>query len=350
MSSVLRLHVICVMWYDLRVVAVYCIRNRVNGKVYIGQTKRPIEKRTKEHVAASLVEGAGFAIHAAMRKHGRDSFDVVSLEEDLSHAEASIRESWWITFTRSYVGFEHACGYNLTRGGEGSVGHVVSPETCRRISLRKKGIPMPIEQRERLKKAVVCIDVMTGEAARFESVSEAIRVTGVTNVTRACRGQLKTAGGREWRYIDASDATKGSWSDEKRDRMSERVMLKRSLDEPVEQLDLVTGRVIARYASQREARAAVPTAHNISMVCLGKRVSAGGSGWRYADETRHPRQTAVEQLDAVTGRVIAVFASMKEAGQHAGIHLAQVSAVCRGRRKSAGGFSWRYAAGDDETA
>lgn len=51
----------------------------------------------------------------------------------------------------------------------------------------------------------------------------------------------------------------------------------------VEQLEITTGSVVGRYISTMEAERVTGIAHNsISKVCLGKRRSAGGFGWKYA--------------------------------------------------------------------
>lgn len=48
----------------------------------------------------------------------------------------------------------------------------------------------------------------------------------------------------------------------------------------------------------------------------------------------------VEQLDPVTGRVIARFPNLRAAG--AITHAANISECAHGRRFRAGGFGWRY--------
>ena len=51
---------------------------------------------------------------------------------------------------------------------------------------------------------------------------------------------------------------------------------------------------------------------------------------------------AVEAIDKVTGRVVFTFPSTNEAGRQ-GFHQGNIAACCRGKRKSHGGFIWRYA-------
>lgn len=49
----------------------------------------------------------------------------------------------------------------------------------------------------------------------------------------------------------------------------------------------------------------------------------------------------VEQIDKVTGVVIATYPSLKRAEEETQIHWTGISAVLRGKRNSAGGYYWR---------
>ena len=52
---------------------------------------------------------------------------------------------------------------------------------------------------------------------------------------------------------------------------------------PVLQLDKITGEIIARYPSTRQAGKAVGSMH-VGSCCLGKRKTAGGYKWKYENE------------------------------------------------------------------
>ena len=54
------------------------------------------------------------------------------------------------------------------------------------------------------------------------------------------------------------------------------------------------------------------------------------------------KQKSVEMLDKNTKEVVNVFNSMKKAAETLGICKEQISSVCRGKRKTAGGYLWRY--------
>lgn len=59
---------------------IYRYTNPNNGKVYIGQTIHP-EQRKRNHIHEALVKGSDFYFHRAIRKHGFDTFIYEVLEE-----------------------------------------------------------------------------------------------------------------------------------------------------------------------------------------------------------------------------------------------------------------------------
>lgn len=50
----------------------------------------------------------------------------------------------------------------------------------------------------------------------------------------------------------------------------------------------------------------------------------------------------VEMLDVITGKVIKSFKSISEASREMKINNSNVITVCKGLRKRAGGYIWRY--------
>ena len=73
---------------------------------------------------------------------------------------------------------------------------------------------------------------------------------------------------------------------------------------------------------------------------LGNTLHAIDSGMT-DPRTRHPAMAEIAQLDA-EGKEVASFMSLHDAGRMTGIAWQNISKVCRGLRKSAGGFGWAY--------
>jgi len=88
---------------------IYCTACKINGKYYIGQTKRENPRYL----------GSGKLIKLALKKYGKRNFRRWIIEENLTKEQADIKEKYWIkklkTTDREY-------GYNLSDGGEGNPG------------------------------------------------------------------------------------------------------------------------------------------------------------------------------------------------------------------------------------
>ena len=105
---------------------IYCVTNSVNGKKYIGQTKRSVEARWKQHVRLS--QRSSHYFHRAINKYGIDAFAVSTLVTGVRSAdELDVLERKFIIEYRTL-----SEGYNLTTGGEG--GYTRSDSTIQKIS------------------------------------------------------------------------------------------------------------------------------------------------------------------------------------------------------------------------
>lgn len=90
---------------------VYKITNLENGKIYVGQTRRTLEERFKEHCQADS------AIGRAIRKHGKEKFKCEILETCKTLEELNEREKFWIKTFDCMI----PKGYNKTDGGQSTL-------------------------------------------------------------------------------------------------------------------------------------------------------------------------------------------------------------------------------------
>ena len=104
---------------------VYLIRNLVNDKVYVGQTKN-LASRKASHLYA-MRRGDCRPLYSAIRKHGVENFTFEVLEECTDDV-VNGREQHWVVYFDS---FNLEKGYNLTSGGNQNFEH--TPETIRKI-------------------------------------------------------------------------------------------------------------------------------------------------------------------------------------------------------------------------
>lgn len=116
---------------------VYKITNQVNGKIYIGKTNN-IRVRWNKHKRTAIVKTQGqFSyLHKAMNKYGAENFSIETLGEYDTEAEALNQESYYINLLHAN---ERTIGYNLTLGGDGSLGYKHTEETIKLLCEIRKG-------------------------------------------------------------------------------------------------------------------------------------------------------------------------------------------------------------------
>lgn len=89
---------------------IYKITNKINGKVYIGQTNNPT-RRFQEHKAKGYGQEEEKILYKAFDKYGIANFSFEIIEEVENYNE---REKYWIQFYNSMT----PNGYNMSEGGE----------------------------------------------------------------------------------------------------------------------------------------------------------------------------------------------------------------------------------------
>jgi group I intron endonuclease len=91
---------------------IYIITNDINNKVYVGQTKRTLQERWKEHQRCKCsTNELHMLIKRAILKYGIKHFNIKVLEK-CSFQDLNKREIYYIKFYNAY--YE---GYNMTKGG-----------------------------------------------------------------------------------------------------------------------------------------------------------------------------------------------------------------------------------------
>lgn len=100
---------------------IYKFTNKINGKIYIGQTNN-IENRKRNHKSEAFNKksnGYFLPFHSAIRKYGWDNFKFEIIEElpdEMGRDYLNEREIFFITY---YKSLKTENGYNITKGGEG---------------------------------------------------------------------------------------------------------------------------------------------------------------------------------------------------------------------------------------
>ena len=192
---------------------IYKITNLVNGKIYVGQTTRPLSFRASEHKHG---KDRCSVLKAAIKKHGFENFVVEVLEECRSQDELNDRECYWILTLKSNI---RGIGYNMTPGGKHAA---LSPESRLKLSLAKRGVRKTPETILRMQKAakirgipestrrlalkvnlrpVVRIDLITRTKKEYPSILST-KADGFqpTCVCACCRGRRRTYKGYRWAH------------------------------------------------------------------------------------------------------------------------------------------------------
>jgi group I intron endonuclease len=98
-----------------RTVPIYNYTNKINGKVYIGQTKTTLEHRHKKHL--SQLNDDTY-LHRAIKKYGIENFQLEVVEDNILLSNLDNKEIFYIEQFQSY--YTSGLGYNLTKGGQWS--------------------------------------------------------------------------------------------------------------------------------------------------------------------------------------------------------------------------------------
>lgn len=146
---------------------IYKSTNTINGKVYIGFDSN-YPSRIKDHKKSALKKGSDTYFHRAIRKYGWDNFtwEIIYQSVDGNHT-LNVMEGYFITEHDTYYN-----GYNMTLGGEGSLGHKYTPtnesnilrsiklknrtfteDHCNKIALSRKGTKFNKEWCDNISKA-----------------------------------------------------------------------------------------------------------------------------------------------------------------------------------------------------
>ena len=110
---------------------IYKVTNLVNNKIYVGKTINTLRYRKTTHQSDAKNRKHNCIFHKAIRKYGEENF-VWEIIDEVLFAESLIElEKYYIKKFESKM----PSGYNMTDGGEGTTGRIITNEF--REKLRK---------------------------------------------------------------------------------------------------------------------------------------------------------------------------------------------------------------------
>lgn len=212
--------------------AIYKITNKINNKVYIGQTTLSVEQRWDSHVHDCFSGKANIEkrpLYEAMLKYGLENFTIELIEEVQNACDLDAREIYYIKQYNSYVGFDNSNGYNATLGGKSirkldwtaenlerliqgynfgkNCADLAREFNCYPETIVKKLKSLGYEIRQGNKHKFVCQFDLDGNLLNiFASIQDAARALNNSSknlhISEVCKGKRKTGGGYRWMYYE----------------------------------------------------------------------------------------------------------------------------------------------------
>ena len=277
---------------------IYIIKNKINNKVYIGQTSRTIYSRFQQHINNALRdEDDGMILYEAIRKYGKENFYV----EELECVEIKLL---------SFYNCIRPNGYNIREGGD-----------------------------DPGRKEVYQIDIITNKIIKtYPSASQAADENNLdlSNLTKTCRHECgsRSCGGYKWSYAENYDE---SYFTNIKTKLNER---------PVYQVSLDAEEVIKRWNNIRQASLELNIPYSSINLCVsGKVKSAGGFQWCDIDKIDKIRPYSREHVVLQYNKnnvLIKRWNSANEAAHALQKEATTIRRAASGKRKSAYGYIWKY--------
>ena len=268
---------------------IYMYVNTINNKKYIGKAI-DFKNRLNEHIRRNEL-----VIDKALNKYGINNFKFYIIEYNLTVEELNSKETYYIEYYKTNIKYKE--GYNVAQGGDGG--------------------------------------------NTQEGWSEARKEEFKNKMSEVTKGSKNGMYGKHP-------------TEEQRRRMSEAHKGKQMGSEhpqatAVLQYDL-QGNFIKEWSCIKEA-SDFYNVHHTAIInnCKGRNKTCVNSIWRYKNNNSidekidvnisHACCKKVGQYDK-NGILIATYNSIKEAESIVGVR--HVGCCCSGKRKTAGGFTWKY--------
>ena len=321
---------------------VYMYTNIVNGKKYIGITKRgSIKYRTRGKFKG--YKGCSH-LYAAIHKYGWESFKKEVIAYNCTKEEAESMEKEFIAF---YDSTNPQKGYNIQKGGISAGG--LSEEGRKRLSEINSGGNSPVAL------AVISFTLDGKKLREFDCLKDAEDFYGLppAMLTLGSRMGSSPRGGYYFRRkADVGDIAQLPKSEMKlyNDR-SVFVGANAAHICPVVLFDKNTGKRIAEFGCAKDASefAGVDVTYCMrgtsktcgDYICYRAKDVVGVDMLQALDKHK-PRSTSKAVLQySLEGELLSVFESAREASRQTGVSFGVISNCVRHKSQSGGGYVWR---------
>lgn len=281
---------------------IYKVTNLINGKIYIGQTTNPFEKRKWEHLNRAKLNWQQL-LYKAIRKYGEDNFNWCIIDFAYNEDELDDKEKFWIKYYKTYIGEESCNGYNMTIGGESNKGAKLSEETRRKQSEARKGEKNPMygktlseEAKKRLReyfsgenspvaKSVIQLTLNGKFVKKYPTVTEGAKsVNGdLSTIISCCRGKKLSASNYIWMYEE--DYCPENVEKRVKALIDSKMNFNKNKRRKVVQLT-ISGDFVATYPSVGDAEISIAGKRTggIGRCCAGNAKTYKGYRWMYEED------------------------------------------------------------------
>ena len=284
---------------------IYKIRNKINQKVYIGQTINSVNRRISCHFKP--YSSKSMNISKAVQKYGRINFGWEILAEITATTKVELLDYLnraEIFYIAAYKSTDKNFGYNISKGGNNSE---VSDETRLKISESKRGAKNPNYGKK-----------LSEETKNKIQLTKKINGTGKHTEATKLKASIRMRGELNPNYGKR-------YTDEERREASIRLIgrshtIKSKVLMSIRKRELLTEEKRENY---RQAQ-------------IGEKNTMYGKSGEKSPVAKKVLQYTKD------GNFIEEYISATEAGKICKISQKNISCCCTGKLKSAGGFVWRH--------
>lgn len=273
---------------------IYKITNTVNGKVYVGETSKPLKHRLRQHLdeKSNCVK-----LKRAIEKYGRESFIIEQVDHAHNKDEAFQKERFWIEHYDSVN-----CGYNILPSGYSCCGKEARKVYC-------------VETKETFDSVGVC--------ARVFNVSAGF-------VTNCCKGNRPTCKGKHLCFVGDNGVPN-----------IENIRWTRPHHSKI--LCVETGII---YEDAKAAALSIGKSASAVNQCLyGKMKRCGGFHWEYVDKENFHKKENTQKIRFRKTMCVDTgeeFDTYTDAARSIGVTPSRVKRCCDGKTKMVNGYKFIF--------
>lgn len=160
---------------------------KINNKYYIGFTSKSLDKRINSHFS-KMQNGSTYYFHNALRKYKKVKWEIIF--QTNNKATALKKEQFYIEQYNSF----HPNGYNMTIGGEGTIG--IKRSNSYKQKARKRMKAVANDENSAVYKHIQSqkIEIIRNDGKIYDSLSSAARDIGAvpSEIHNVLKGRNKT--------------------------------------------------------------------------------------------------------------------------------------------------------------